>query len=702
MCSQKSQYCRGKFVSIAEIMRIFRGALPFGGDSSIMNMPGAPTAARPFCTLEGEPMKDLRALEEIWAKYVYEGELDESVNPYVAEGWKRCRAAGVNPIGGLGRRVDEEVFRSIREANAQLIDAAMPIMQSVFDIVRRTGFLMVLTDGAGYVLETMGDESIMTKTRDLRFIPGALWDNQSVGTNAISVALDYNTAIQMAGAEHYCRTHHGWTCSAAPIHGYDGEVIGFINMSGEADGVHDHTLAVVLAAAIGIEGKLSIQRNAELLRSALEGSADSIVLLGANFRPVWSNSAARRLLGMEDDELRALDFRTLLPDVDWAAKGWMHGGSFADDVRVTTRGGVVRCSAAITHADALGSRTLNVTLKKQKHLIASVNKLIGNRASYTFDDIFTADAEMRKTVTLAARYAHYDGNILIEGESGTGKELIAQAIHNAGSRASGPFVAVNCASLHRDMLDHELFGYEAGASPLGGDRGGSPGKFELAHGGTLFLDEISDIPIEFQAKLLRAVETHRITRVGGTQEIELDIRIIASTNRHLGALASSGAFRGDLYYRLNVLRLEIPPLRRRPGDIRICAERFLARLNSADPAQNKSMSQEFIDGLMSYDWPGNVRELQNGIERAYYATPENVLAAQSLPLAVGDIQHRDQAGQPGSEAGEILSALTLCGGDVEKAAERLGVSRATLYRHIKRHSIDVKSLRHTVSNLKND
>ena len=130
-------------------------------------------------------VKDLRKLEEIWAKFVYEGELDPSVQPAVAEGWKRCRAAGVNPIGGLGRRVDDEVFRSIREANAQLIDAAMPIMQSVFDIVRRTGFLMVLTDGAGYVLETMGDESIMTKTRDLRFIPGALWDNQSVGTNAI-------------------------------------------------------------------------------------------------------------------------------------------------------------------------------------------------------------------------------------------------------------------------------------------------------------------------------------------------------------------------------------------------------------------------------------------------------------------------------------------------------------------------------------
>ena len=162
-------------------------------------------------------MKDLRALEEIWAKFVYEGELDESVNPYVAAGWKRCRAAGVNPIGGLGRRVDDEVFRSIRQANTRLIDAAMPIMHSVFDIVRRTGFLMVLTDSAGYVLETMGDESIMSKTMDLRFVSGALWDNQSVGTNAISVALDSDIAIQMVGAEHYCRTHHGWTCSAAPM-----------------------------------------------------------------------------------------------------------------------------------------------------------------------------------------------------------------------------------------------------------------------------------------------------------------------------------------------------------------------------------------------------------------------------------------------------------------------------------------------------
>ena len=644
-------------------------------------------------------MKDLRKLEEIWAKFVYEDELDPGVQPEVADGWRRCKEAGVNPIGGLGRRVDDEVFASIREANSELIEAAMPIMQSVFDIVRRTGFLMVLTDGAGYVLETMGDERILAKSGDLRFIPGALWDNASVGTNAISVALDYNTAIQMAGAEHYCRTHHAWTCSAVPIHGEGGEVIGCLNMSGDAADVHDHTLAVVLSAAIGIEGKLAIGRNAKLMRSALEGSADSIVLLGDGYRAVWSNTAARKLLGMSESELGAVDFRALLPDVDWAARDWLHGGSFTDDVRVQTADGVVRCSAAITQSPALGSHTINVTLKKQKHVLATVNRLIGNRAAYTFEDIYTADPAMKKTMALAARYAHYDGNILIEGESGTGKELLAQAIHNAGSRAGGPFVAVNCSALHRDMLEQELFGCEAGALPGGAYRDGAPGRFELAHGGTLFLDEISDIPIEFQSKLLRAVETHSILRIGGTQEIALDIRIIASTNRQLGALAASGAFRDDLYYRLNVLRLEIPPLRRRPGDIRLCAEKFLTRLSGADPSQGKSMSEEFVEGLLSYDWPGNVRELQNGIERAFYSALEPALSLQSLPLAVPEAAAEAAPPERDSQSGEILSALTLCGGDVERAAERLGVSRATLYRHIKRLGIDVKGLRHSVSNL---
>lgn len=242
-------------------------------------------------------MKDFKKLEEIWAAYVYEGRMDPSVQPAVAECWKKCRDAGMDPNGGLGRRVDDAVFQSIREANSTLIDTALPIMQSIFDIVRRTGFLMVLTDSAGYVLETMGDESIMERTEDLRFVPGALWSNLSVGTNAISVALDCDTPIQMVGPGALLPHAPRLDLLRLAIHGLNGEVIGCFNMSGDASGVHDHTLAVVLAAVYGIEGKLSLLHNAEIMHSALESSADGIVLLSQDdYRAIWMNSAARRLL----------------------------------------------------------------------------------------------------------------------------------------------------------------------------------------------------------------------------------------------------------------------------------------------------------------------------------------------------------------------------------------------------------------------
>lgn len=635
-------------------------------------------------------MKDIDRLSEIWAEFVYEGKLDESVQPAVAEGWKKCRAAGVNPNGGMGKRVDDAVYQSIRKANSTLIETALPIMRSVHEIVENSGFLLVLTDSVGYLLEALGNREIISRTQDLRFIPGALWSNLEVGTNAISVALDSDRPIQMVGPEHYCRSHHSWICSAAPIHGLGGEVIGCLNMSGDAKHVHEHTLAVVLAAVYGIEGKLSILHSAELMRSALEGSADSIVLLGMDYRPVWMNSAAVRLLGKSQEELAEEDFRQIMPDVAWSSQDWAHGARyFSNDSRVVTQKGTRHCSAAVTPSVDYGTRTLNVTLKKQKHLINSVNKLSGNHAIYSFEDIYTQDAQMKKTLALAQKYARYDGNILIEGESGTGKELMAQAIHRAGSRAEGPFVSVACASIPRDRLETELFGYEAGADPKASE--GNPGRFELADRGTLFLDEIGEMPLEFQAKLLRAVESHCITRVGGSQEIPLDIRIISTTNRRLEQLVASGGFRQDLYYRLNVLRLEIPALRERPGDTAVCAQRFLERLNSANPEQQKTMSPEFVAGLMDYAWPGNIRQLQNGIERAFYAATEPVLDEQSLRYAL-DKPEEAQPARDG-QAGRILAALTLCNGDVEAAAKRLEISRATLYRHMKKFGIDAKSTR---------
>ena len=240
----------------------------------------------------------------------------------------------------------------------------------------------------------------------------------------------------------------------------------------------------------------------------------------------------------------------------------------------------------------------------------------------------------------------------------------------------------------------ELFGYEAGAFPGKVDEG-KPGRFEMAQNGSLFLDEVSAMPIEMQIKLLRAVETHRIQRLGSTQEIQLNIRIISSSNQNLPRLIERGDFRRDMYYRLSALKLEIPPLRERPEDIILCAERFLQTLNATNANTPKTMSRAFQEGLKEYDWPGNIRQLQNSIARAYYGSAETILTAGDLARSLENTVPGEKPPAARSDTGEggIVAALTVCGGDVQAAAERLGVSRATLYRRMKQYGISLRQIR---------
>ena len=239
-----------------------------------------------------------------------------------------------------------------------------------------------------------------------------------------------------------------------------------------------------------------------------------------------------------------------------------------------------------------------------------------------------------------------------------------------------------------------MFGYEPDAFP-GKIEDGKPGRFELAQNGTLYLDEVSAIPLELQAKLLRAVETHSVHRLGSTQEIALDIRIISSSSQDLNRLAERGRFRKDMYYRLSMLKLDIPPLRERPDDLALLADRFLQMLNERSFTSPKTMSEDFLRGLRTYSWPGNIRQLQNSIARAFFTSASPVLTAEDLAQALD--RSEDTEPQPAatgeSGGGAIMAALTICNGDVQAAAERLGISRATLYRRIKQLGINPKSIK---------
>lgn len=338
--------------------------------------------------------------------------------------------------------------------------------------------------------------------------------------------------------------------------------------------------------------------------------------------------------------------------------------------------------------------------------IKSARKIMGLSAGYDFNSIIGYSQAIRDKINIAKQFAKSSANVLVTGESGVGKELFAQAIHNHSSRSKGPFVALNCASFPSELIESELFGYVEGAF-TGASKRGQTGKIELADGGTLFLDEIGELPYYFQPKLLRVLETWTITKVGDSKPIPVDVRLVAATNRNLEKMVEEGLFRSDLYYRLQVLNVEIPPLRDRREDIVPLAEYFLEQFASDGKNQAKTLTNEAKRLLSDHLWPGNVRELKNVISRIAILSPdpvidagflESILPVRKTPLVrnapeagPGDtderrIQRAKEAIQS-ANADLVHLALEITGGKRKEAADLIGVSRNTFYRMMKKHEL---------------
>ena len=297
-------------------------------------------------------------------------------------------------------------------------------------------------------------------------------------------------------------------------------------------------------------------------------------------------------------------------------------------------------------------------------------------------------APMRDLTRQILRVAATEASTLIVGETGTGKELVARALHVNGPRRDGPFVAVNCAAFAEGLVESELFGHEKGAFTGATER--RRGRFEQAHGGTLFLDEVAELPLSVQPKFLRVLEARELTRVGGSETVRVNVRVLAATNRDLVEMTGRDTFRQDLYFRLRVLELNVPPLRERPGDIRALALHFIEIHRCAANPRVRSIHKEAIEALERYPWPGNVRELRNALERAVLLCEDDEVAISDLPIEV-------QVGIGTLEAGvgalrliekrEILRALRLAGGNKTEAARLLGVHRATLYNKLREYGM---------------
>ncbi|MCF8031130.1 MAG: sigma-54 dependent transcriptional regulator [Desulfohalobiaceae bacterium] len=301
---------------------------------------------------------------------------------------------------------------------------------------------------------------------------------------------------------------------------------------------------------------------------------------------------------------------------------------------------------------------------------------------------------MQDLMDMVATVAPTEATVLITGPSGTGKELVAKAIHAASERSEGPLVTVNCAALKDSLLESELFGHEKGAF-TGAERR-REGKFMQAHTGSIFLDEITEIPMAMQAKLLRVIQEREIERVGGDRTLYVDVRIIAATNRDLNRVVEEGAFREDLYHRLNVFRLDVPTLSEREGDIPVLAQHFLQEYADKNRKEIKGFTPQAMDLLVKYDWPGNVRELENVVERAVILSSGEYITPRELPLSLGQ-QDEDEEEETVVAGGRNLeevekeaigSTLRQTGGNKSEAARILGITRATLHKKLKRYGIE--------------
>lgn len=636
----------------------------------------------------------------------------------IAESWKRCLRAKVDPYGGVGNYILKgEELEKVLYINKELIEVARPFLLNLYKFLKNSGFIVMLTNSEGVILEFFGDNYMEEEAAQIHFMKGARWKEEDVGSNTIGVIINTKKPFQMTGPEHFCIKSHDWTCSAAPIFNSNGEMMGIFNVSGPIKEAHRHTLGMVVAAVEAIQHLLTIShKNHELNRiskrmnSIFQSMSDAVIILDSYGYIEQINLASEKIFGKPSYVIGKTFNELIIEDREDIEKNNNYLDEYAGVSKLLkTRRGNVECiisSKPIKNENHIEGTIIVV------HPIDKVNSIIkkfnNSQARFFFQDIITNNRRMEKIIDLAINVSKSDGTVLIQGESGTGKEVFAQSIHNNSSRRKGPFIAVNCGAIPRELLGSELFGYSEG-SFTGAKRGGMQGKFELASGGTIFLDEIGDMPLEQQVSLLRVLQEKKIVRIGDSKEISIDVHVICATNKKLSIEIEKGNFRQDLFYRLNVINIRIPALRERKEDIEILFNYFVKKMSEKNNRDLVNIDKEIYKYLNSYYWPGNVRELQNVVERMITLNNSDKLTVTDLPaeiysndmqnsvdyshdfsrISYENVRERSRKIRIEEEHNKIYQLLLDNHGNISKVSKILGISRTTLYRKINKYNINI-------------
>ena len=616
------------------------------------------------------------------------------IDDVIERSWRRSVGFGldvasppdIEPVSALE-------LRELRERNRLLVEVAQPELENLFQQIANTRGIVILTDAEATILASMSVDATLKRWGGR---PGMSWSEQRVGTNAMGTALAERRAVSVFGHQHYLERIQPFSCVAVPLLDPFGNPLGVLDISGGSAVRQNHIRSLVAMSGQMIENRLiSAQLSGHTIvrfhsRPEFLGTLwEAIAAFDGNGTLVAANRAALPLLGIDRQQFPFLHFSTLF---DFAFE------RVVDHFSVTGRSPLLlhlRCGVRVyvgsagtastgtgpngAAATSTAARTRSTPRRRADRCLVDV----------TFGDSALHDLLQRARLAFAAGLA-----IVLEGETGSGKEVLAKALHQESPRKDGPFVAINCASIPENLIESELFGYGEGAF-TGARRGGASGRVQLAHSGTLFLDEIGDMPLSQQARLLRVLQEREVTPLGGGKAVPVDIAVICATHANLKAEVEQGRFRGDLYYRLNGLRVELPPLRRR-GNLREIVMQIVADKSSDRPSV--TVSDDVLDVFLNHPWPGNMRQLCNVVSTALALLGDDReielrhladdFLKEMLEHPAGE--RNDGAALPigtlnSMEARAVQSALERHRGNISAAASALGISRATLYRKIKQY-----------------
>ncbi|TAM09575.1 MAG: sigma-54-dependent Fis family transcriptional regulator [Nevskiaceae bacterium] len=600
---------------------------------------------------------------------------DDGVDPRglvpdgIRDSWLRCRRlgleAGHRPGAGPAAH---PTLREAQERYETLRRICRPELEALHAAADRAHSIVILTAPDGFILDALGNPAFLDKAARVALRPGAPWGESVTGTNAIGTALVERRPLEVKGAEHYYRAHQILSCSATPLFGPRGEVLGALDLSSEASVHHTFALYMVQHAAEQIEERL-FEREfeaADILRigvdpEALETTRAGLLVVRGQ-RVEAANRRALQLLGIDRKHLGADSrwdalFRTALPPPSQIGEA------------TSVNGGHFHVQRGISARPRIAYRVAARPAPKPGHAPQAM---------------FTATVDAR--IDRAARLLDADIPILLQGETGVGKEITAREIYRRSTRSSATFVPINCAALPAALIESELFGYQPGAF-TGARREGAKGLLREADGGTLFLDEIGDMPVELQTRLLRVLQEREVTPVGGGRSFPVDFRVISATHQDVADLAATGRFRADLYYRIAQSVIHLPALRDyedRPTAV--------ARLwdTLGGPQSGLHLAPELVARLTALPWPGNLRQLA-GVLRSLMALGQAgaTLTCADLPPELQTTTAPDPVPSP-SRSGDLrtieqqaIDAATRdCHGNVAAAARQLGISRSTIYRRL--------------------